>query len=372
MLAKSDLSLLNDVTARFRTLSARDPIERHFVPINLSEERAAALAAHRAGDSYEPRFEYSTVSSDAESGVRELGSAVARGTSFWHECLAQAIDNHVELIEVARSRDPSHLSSATSNMFGTPTPTTIGAAIDLLRDIDRVTGRDRTVSAREAADRLNAGLGRVGLDGWTVEVTDQMAAKMSVSPTANLVRVRSNCWFSPEDVGRLLVHELGTHVARSVNGAAQPVHLLAIGLPGYVATEEGFAVLNEERWFGRDPDTMRKYALRVLAVSASLEHGFADTFEVVVGHTTPDDAFEIVQRVKRGMIDTSVAGAYTKDHVYLSWYIAVRDHIERSPDDLELLLAGKFGLHHLPEVRRLAEEGLLVPPSLRPQQFLTP
>lgn len=78
-------------------------------------------------------------------------------------------------------------------------------------------------------------------------------------------------------------------------------------------------------------------------------------------------AFDIATRVKRGFVDTAQPGAHTKDMVYLQGYLAVKAHLAENPDDLPLLMLGKFALQHLPLVREWLAQGLLVPARYLPQ-----
>ena len=49
----------------------------------------------------------------------------------------------------------------------------------------------------------------------------------------------------PARAEALLHHEVGTHVVTHVNGAHQPLQVLAVGLAGHDETQEGLAVLAE-------------------------------------------------------------------------------------------------------------------------------
>src|SRR5690606_5401676 len=86
----------------------------------------------------------------------------------------------------------------------------------------------------------------------------------------------------PNRVTPLLHHEVGTHVLTYVNGSAQPVEQLSLGLAGYDELQEGLAVLAEYLAGGLDRTRMRLLAARVIA-ARSVEDGasFVDTFRLL-------------------------------------------------------------------------------------------
>ena len=72
-------------------------------------------------------------------------------------------------------------------------------------------------------------------------------------------------------VEALLHHEVGTHVVTYVNGAHQPLHVLASGLAGHDETQEGLAVLAEHLVGGLTAGRLRQLAARVVAVHQMVE-----------------------------------------------------------------------------------------------------
>ncbi len=178
----------------------------------------------------------------------------------------------------------------------------------------------------------------------------------------------------PRRAEALLHHEVGTHVLTFVNGTAQPLKLLARGLPGYEELQEGLAVLAEYLAGGLTRSRLRLLAARVVAVK-SLTAGadFVQVFRLLrdTHGFSARAAFNVTLRVFRG-------GGFTKDAVYLRGlrfvlrYLHARQQQkqERDPggyDDVTSLWAGKLGTEHLPLVEELRWRGVLRPPPLLPR-----
>ena len=178
-------------------------------------------------------------------------------------------------------------------------------------------------------------------------------------------------------VEALLHHEVGTHVLTFVNGAAQPLKLLARGLPGYEELQEGLAVLAEYLAGGLTASRLRLLAARVVAVRMLTDGAdFVEVFRALrEGHGfRPRGAFNIAMRVFRG-------GGFTKDAVYLRGLRFVLGYLRDRgcrgdrcvlgaaalPPGIEALWVGKVGAEHLPLVEELRWREVLRPIPLTPR-----
>lgn len=178
------------------------------------------------------------------------------------------------------------------------------------------------------------------------------------------INLRADLLLSAEELVRLTVHEIGTHVFRSVNTRRGP-QILHLRLPGHTATEEGLAVWHERTLAGAST-TDPRFALRVIAVHRAITGSFTDVVADLLPYTDLHTAFEVAVRVKRGLIDTAAPGGYCKDHAYLAGYHTVRDHLELSPDDYPTLMSAKWPLRW---VQHLTSAGL---PKALPGRLLLP
>lgn len=166
----------------------------------------------------------------------------------------------------------------------------------------------------------------------------------------------------PARVPALLHHEVGTHVLTYVNGAAQPMEQLSLGLADYDELQEGLAVLAEYLVGGLDRSRMRLLAARVLAAHSVEEGaGFVETFRLLHAELgfSPRGAWHVAARVHR-------CGGFTRDLIYLRGLIALLDHLAEG-GALEPLYVGKIALRHLPIIDELRHRSVLREPPLRPR-----
>jgi uncharacterized protein (TIGR02421 family) len=173
-----------------------------------------------------------------------------------------------------------------------------------------------------------------------------------IAPTSSVTSAR---------IEALLHHEIGVHVVTHVNGANQPLHVLATGLAGHDETQEGLAVLAEHLVGGLDAARLRQLAARVVAVHQMLEGAeFPEVHRILVDTGVPrTQAFTITTRVFR-------SGGLTKDAVYLRGLRDLIDHLAAG-HELDTLWLGKMPLESVPLVAEMHRRGALVDPLLHPR-----
>lgn len=168
-------------------------------------------------------------------------------------------------------------------------------------------------------------------------------------------------------VEALLQHEVGTHVVTYANGRAQPLRVLAAGLAGYEALQEGLATFVEYLVGGLDADRLRMIAARVIAVRRVIEGA---AFPAVVAELTDQHriparvAFTITVRVFRG-------GGLTKDAIYLRGLSHLLAYL-RGGGAIATLLVGKIALDQVSLIEELLRREILCAPALTPRWLTAP
>jgi uncharacterized protein (TIGR02421 family) len=166
----------------------------------------------------------------------------------------------------------------------------------------------------------------------------------------------------PDRVQPLLHHEVGTHVLTFVNGSAQPLEQLSLGLADYDELQEGLAVLSEYLVGGLDRLRMRLLAARVIA-ARSVEEGadFVTTFGLLTASYgySPGGAWHIATRVH-------ASGGFTRDLIYLRGLVNLLEFL-RTGGDLAPLYIGKIAHKHVSVIEELRHREVLRDPPLTPR-----
>jgi uncharacterized protein (TIGR02421 family) len=272
-------------------------------------------------------------------------------------------DEIMRQITLLEDRDTSRFVYESLQIYGEPSEGLVVDADELLAKIEVPTPRSGSVTAggfAEAAQReLDYYSSRYpGFDS-ELEVRPDVADLM-VSHGRLLIPAAAS--FRGDRVEPLIQHEVGTHVVTYQNGRAQPLQMLAVGLPGYDETQEGLAVLAEYVSGGLDPLRMRLLAGRVIAIRRLLDGArFLDIFGELRERYSfaPRTAWGVTIRVAR-------SGGLTKDVIYLRGITRVLEFVAERKS-IDALLVGKLSLEHVPLVEELMARGILTQAWIRPR-----
>ncbi|XP_026175600.1 uncharacterized protein KIAA0895-like [Mastacembelus armatus] len=168
--------------------------------------------------------------------------------------------------------------------------------------------------------------------------------------TINTSRVRQH-WLEG-----MLRHEIGTHYLRSVNNNLQPwantEGRKQFGLKPANPTEEGLASLHSV--------LLRKhpYLWRAALLYYTVYHASSMSFSQLFHHITrfvqhPDIRWEYCVRAKRGQMDTSQPGCFSKDQVYLDGIIRILRY-RKTIDFKMLTYLGKVSYEDVERLSHLA------------------
>jgi len=320
------------------------PIE----PINSAEEKGRILADPR----YNPQFRYAPQDTEAIArAIDDLESLVILPDGvgrFFVEARAYL------LARLDMRRRLGDADGWQQPLYPLPPPPVVQLARSLLAEPPPpLRPVMRPFSTRHLQRALEARLAEYGLSNWSVQARPNLSSTNTDS--ANLVvNVRADMSYSLEEMKRLVVHEVDTHVLRAANGASQPYRIFAVGaVPSYLMTEEGLAVINEERMGYIDPPRTRTFAGRLIAALKSVRCSFSEVYrELCDLGFARDEAYVITRRAKRGLSDTTEPGGFIKDQAYLWGRVQVEEHV-LSGGDLSRIYVGKVALEHLPYLKEL-------------------
>lgn len=365
-----EIQRLNDLTERYEALKKPIRISKYNTPTNRNEEKLKLIEAFGKRTEYNPQFTYQPAPEEWEKPLVDFVRQLDPHLSEWNHYLYQDARRSILELEATAAHAPHQITADTIYTYGLPSQALIEEAHRVLA-IPIAEMTNPTANAELAAERVTTALAEAGLQEWKVEISETMNARMMVRAVEKKVFIRSDAHFSEDSIRRLLVHEIGTHVFRRINGEQQPLQLLRLGLLGYLDTEEGLATYHEKLFGTQDVATLHTYALRVLAAHLSLSHSFFEVFLQLAEYSKDlDSLFDIVTRAKRGFEDTAAVGGHLKDQVYLRGFINISGHLDSHPEDHNILMCGKVSLDMVNQLRELERSNLLAPVQYMPSILL--
>ncbi|MDX3455461.1 DUF1704 domain-containing protein [Streptomyces sp. ME02-8801-2C] len=359
----------DDAVRRFEAAAVQMNSLRVVTPDDLPGHRERFVRDWERGRPRDPHFTYQEAPDDGLRAATALLTDIKRLTDPWHRLVQDEAHNAVELFRACADHDSDRITGLTVRANGRPDAALLTEAHAVLSPHQGTADTDvGGLDAASAASVLTEILDACGLSDWTVLIKADMAARMSVLAARRQINLRSDLLVSVEGLVHLTMHEIGTHVFRSVNARRGP-RILHLRLPGHTATEEGLAVWHEQTVAGAtnvDP----RFALRVIAVHRALTGSFTEVVTDLLPHTGLRTAFDVAVRVKRGLTDTSAPGGYLKDHAYLAGYRMIRSHLEQFPQNYPTLMSTKWPLRLVESLTMAGLPAALPGPLLLPDTEL--
>lgn len=176
----------------------------------------------------------------------------------------------------------------------------------------------------------------------------------SVSISPELIKLKEPADFREGELTGMIYHEIGTHALRRFNYEQQiwfkkknKYHL-----KNHYRTEEGLATFHS--LLGYHYQYAIRWALAYIATSLSQHGSFIELWHYLKKYIqNPERLWSFTIRRKRGITDTSQAGGFTKDVVYLEGAVKVYQWLITNNFDLTKLYFGKISCDDTEKVYQL-------------------
>lgn len=353
---------LEEVTTLLSKL--RLPTSLVFTPINLTEEREKFFDS----DTYEPHFRYKGVKNSNEQILRRLSSLktvtdIDPRISDFYISLIQSKKDSNDLMHAVG--DNELVSEISYRKYGKPSALLFRNSARVLRgNVDNYnivkapsTKEGDILDFSAIEEVFNLVFEHFGLKDWSIKASSNIpknAAKVGIK--SKWVLVDPNIQKSKFKLKKTLIHEVGTHVFRAVNGLNTGVDALSnANLVSYLDVEEGLATWNESDMKLLTLGGLKRKAALTYAIYIGEKMSFRQLYNSILSVFPQNSAFDITYRVKRGLGDTSYPGIYGKDIVYYRGFRKVKKALEKDWSLYEKLYAGKIDIKQCQWV----DEGLL-------------
>ena len=306
---------------------------QHLNPTNGREAREAFLRGAAA-----PPFEYAPLA-QADDLLARLDAADPPRDHPAGALIGRCIDGTRLLVLALRDRTEARFDALALAADWYPEPESLALSLE-----DAPAERfAASIPAPVLIARLREALDERSLSAWRVVEDPVMAARVLVDGAKKLLRVHPQARFRPNDLSRLVVHEIDVHAWRAANGERQRLRCFETGLPGSLQTEEGLALVAEEEAGVSSPGVLYRQLWVLRAIEHGRQAGFRAVYERLTEAVGPDLAWGISLRIKRGLGRPGEPGVYAKDSVYLRGRMAVRAWLDAG-GAIDRLYVGKVGL----------------------------
>lgn len=221
---------------------------------------------------------------------------------------------------------------------------------------------EKQYNAEEIHQIFTAALGTLQAEGWSVVIDTGSKTGISVDQELKTIKIPESRKVSFNKLKTLIAHEIGTHVARRMNGERSKLQLLGLGLDRYEKGEEGIARMREQV-FEDEVDEYTgfegHFAIGLAYGSDAQPRTFREVYDVLqkyyyfkamIAKKAKEDPLAASQtsawnrtvRTFRGSDCTTPGACFTKDIIYREGNIDVWRAMKENPSEMMRLSVGKY------------------------------
>ncbi|MCX6803974.1 MAG: DUF1704 domain-containing protein [Candidatus Diapherotrites archaeon] len=325
-------------------------------PQNSSEERKKFFESIKNGEQYNPQFiylprspifSYFTMQKAFDTYKNELKEIL---NELEEDTLGLVFEKKIidlfDRMEIIRSVGTENFAGNSESYYGAIEASTLKYAKELLNT--QKNEEEKPIPLEIAENSIKEFLKSKKLP-YKMVPTETQGARFSVNVHTKELYIRKGYSFTQNSLKRFIAHEIEGHIYRYENGSRQPYKIFARGLSKETTeTEEGVAVVVEQKEGININSQLREYAGRVIAISTATKHSFFETYTEIKKYFNEDTAFNLTIRAKRGVWKQDKGGAFTKDALYLKGMLAVQKFVQERP--IHELYFGRYSTYDTPLV----------------------
>lgn len=342
---KSDL-IVNylEIDKALISIDRQTKLLNHLRPKNYDEEREKFLLNYN----YNPQFIYGELQFDPLHLKEKLKNIEATcDDTPLGKLYLNKISEFYKKVEMLECISTENFTLKSALLYGMPDESILYEAKQKIRLMPKsFHDSGKILTDNEIVSRLTHVLEGYELKNWKVILKKEMIADCSAGKESTLF-VRDGAGFTEDRLRMIIAHEIETHILTAENGKNQNYGMFNRGFGFYLETQEGLAIWNQENILEHDTEKNYRAALLVLIVKFAQNNSFSQTAKYCMDlGMSPMKAFRTTSKVKRGFEDTSQAGAFTKDALYFSGYLQVKNFVALA-GNLHDLYYGKYNLKDL-------------------------
>lgn len=311
-------------------------------PINLAEEKQRFFDKNFK---YNPIFFYKPLKFNPDSMLDKL-EGLRPPEDEIGEIYRAKITELKRMIYLLNDvgNDPESFTRVSGLLYGDLEPEKSKVAEKVIANHIKPTSQKKLISIDKVVKLIQTELDKYGLKSDIIISDNPGRTRMSVSAKTGKIILNKDYQWDLEKIKGTIAHEILTHLIRLKNANTLEYKIMSIGTAKYFKTEEGLATIM--KYTLREKNDMFFPALSYKAIKLALNNDFKSVFHSIVKYTSPDAAWKITYRVKRGLKFTEEKGAFMKDQ-YFGWAIDVVEELLENPELLKYAFNGKASLQEL-------------------------
>ncbi len=336
----SNFTEFHEIDNTLEELSKKARIVNRLRPTNLLKEKNKFFKNKHFD--YNPQFTYTLINLDSDYIIEKLNKLHPDpNTKLGQIFIDKIIEIRNKTLLFESIGNDEKFPQRSINLFGIPDEETYQKALDIIKSTERnkTPKKERVLKKSEIEQIIKDHLKKLNLESVRIVFTSTRGKKASVIKTGDRIFINPKYKFTKTQLLGTLAHEVDVHLVRAYYGSKKKYKIFQYGTAGYIEIEEGLAIYNKARVL-KSQQPIRNAAIMYVSSYKAYQDSFVNTVKFLMDlGIGPKNAFKYTLRTKRGLSDTSKAGAFLKDMLYFKGYLKVKDLTGK--ERKALLKAGK-------------------------------
>ncbi|OGJ51231.1 hypothetical protein A2307_01270 [Candidatus Peregrinibacteria bacterium RIFOXYB2_FULL_33_20] len=305
----------------------------HLKPLNLIEEKTKFFQ----NPTISPHFVYKTPNFDFDSLRKELNKIPREVDHVLLPIYLNKITEINKKISLIESINTLDFGAYSEQLYGIANRYIYKSALDYIENNQFHPDKSKFINFKDIIKSLDKYLNQKKLNKWDIVVSEESPADIQVNKD-HTIFLNKNALFTENRLKAVIAHEIDTHIFRLENGRKQKYGIFERGTAGYLATEEGLAIYNQEKLSVPLGIKHIQHAITAIAIYFGKKMTFCELFHYLKDtyHISEELSWKICVKVKRGLINTTIKTSFTKNLVYFTGYQEIKKYFSVENENPEI------------------------------------
>jgi len=339
--------ILTKVDEELLSIDKKLLILKTITPINIKEEKQKFIESEWK---YIPEFKYNEFKYnlwELEEQLKKIEISDIPLASIYKR-KKDEIFNKINLLKAFENKDYKNFTYFSNLVYGNIIPENIDYVNNLLENKNEVKDEEEYLEYSEIKDLIKKFNHiyniNITLRKW------QKAARFVMSWDILYIREWAKVW--KKEMRSIIAHEIEWHYLRKINWRKLGYKIFWHWTAHYLEIDEWIAVYNQNRFLWNNDRKFYWIFERYYFTDFALNNSYEKLLNKMLEYYSwdLDRIFNYILRLKRGMIKFSDEWIFTKDVVYVNWFLKVEDFI-KNWWKLEELYIWKISINDLEEIK---------------------
>lgn len=323
-------------------------ILKNIYPKNISSERLKFINSQWK---YIPQLEYNEIPFDIQETFKEISKIEIPDMPLWniYNRKKEEIINKLHFFNALQTQNVKDLNKYSKILYGDILEKNLEYSKELIFNKPDMYKEKEFLTLEEIKDYINKFNNIYGINISLIE--KEILSRFFIKWEKLFIKSGSLVW--KKEIRSIIAHEIETHYLRRFNWQKSKYSIFSSWTANYSVIEEWLAVYNQNKFLTKNDLKYYFTAERYYFMNICLKQSYSELIWEMEKYYNYDyyTIFKYLLRFKRWIKNVWENYCFSKDLVYINWYIEVKNFIKNGWDIKELYF-WKVNLVDLEEIKK--------------------